>query len=554
MKKFLLSIIVSQVITFNIQFGYAQNQMIHLSNLNEYSSYSDIWGFRDDDGKEYAILGTINDGFSFINITDPVNPVQVAFVSSGSGAKDVKIYTDPTTGNKYAYLVTAVIGGQLQIADLSGLPGSISVTTFSPSNDFGDAHNVYIDVLSKRLYLAKLGVDKITCVITGGMMMLDISNPVNPIERDLYQNKAVHDLYVKNNLLFAGVSDCAINSTLEGVVEIFDISSGTSMNFLTSHTYTLGRAHSMWTTEDGNFMVTTVEEEDASAKFWNIQDIFNIPSTLEDEFRKGSAIVHNAFIKGNFCYISHYSAGLVVLDISDINNVIEVGYFDTYPTNDNALGVGAWGVFPYLPSCNIIVSDMQTGLYVLTFPQDLVLLNETIASGDEQGFVAKNTITATNFTVESGARSTLVAKDEVVLEGESVIEGEFIMRNEDPCAQSNFQSQRIGHVNTSNHKEENPAFMNEVNKIINGDYLSANYPNPFVQSTTIAYSLKESGPAALSVYNVFGRKVAELVKSGNHAKGIHYVKFEAADLPEGVYFYILRAGDYFETKKMLIIK
>jgi len=167
---------------------------------------------------------------------------------------------------------------------------------------------------------------------------------------------------------------------------------------------------------------------------------------------------------------------------------------------------------------------------------------------------SKNTITATNFTVESGARSTLVAKDEVVLGGESVIEGEFIMTTEDPCAQSNFQSQRIGRGNTSNKKEENSAFMDEVNKMINGNYLSANYPNPFVQSTTIVYSLKQSGPAALSVYNVFGKKISELVKSGNHAKGIHHVKFEAAELPEGVYFYTLRAGDYIETKKMSIIK
>lgn len=562
-------------------FVYAQNKLDSLSNLNQYFSnnclseynnpdpdsnthkkncYADIWGFRDDDGREYAILGVsgfdfldqfpdVFDGFSFIDITDPMNPVEVRFIAGAPHFnRDAKIYTDGS-GNKYAYLVSdGAQANHLQIVDLSGLPDSVSlVNTFTTT--FNRVHNLYIDVQSKRLFLCSTRVPK-------GIIMLDISNPANPVVLDTYNGVKVHDVYVKNDTLFA----CDVSSTIDkSIVKIFDISANT-FNFLTEHIYDPivppdpGEAHSVWLTEDGNHMVVLAERGDRNAKFWNIQDIFNIPSTPEDEFRKGNSTVHNAFIKGNFCYISHYSAGLVVLDISDINNVIEVGYFDTYPTDSTSLAYGAWGVFPFLPSCNIIVSDMQTGLYVLTFPQDLNLQNVTIAAGEEQGYVAKNTITATNFIVESGARSTLVAKDEVVLGGESVIEGEFIMRTEDPCAQSNFQSQRIGRGNTSDNKEENQAFMNEVNKIINGNYLSANYPNPFVQSTSIVYSLKESGPAVLSVYNAFGKKIAELVKSGNHAKGIHHVNFLAADLPEGVYFYTLRAGDHIETKKMSIIK
>ncbi len=83
--------------------------------------------------------------------------------------------------------------------------------------------------------------------------------------------------------------------------------------------------------------------------------------------------------------------------------------------------------------------------------------------------------------------------------------------------------------------------------------LSQNYPNPFNPNTTINYSIPEMSPVELSVYNVLGEKVAELV---NHVQdaGRHSVSFDAAGLPSGTYLYTLKAGEQTTTRKMVLLK
>jgi hypothetical protein len=83
--------------------------------------------------------------------------------------------------------------------------------------------------------------------------------------------------------------------------------------------------------------------------------------------------------------------------------------------------------------------------------------------------------------------------------------------------------------------------------------LSQNYPNPFNPSTKINFSLPKSGMVDLRVYDVLGREVAVLVNGMTQA-GTNSVDFNASELSSGVYFYTLRAGDFTNTKKMLLIK
>jgi hypothetical protein len=79
-------------------------------------------------------------------------------------------------------------------------------------------------------------------------------------------------------------------------------------------------------------------------------------------------------VRGNRYYMSNYERGLTVLDITDPSDPVEVGFFDTYPVSDNAGFNGAWGVYPFLPSGNILVSDINSGLYII---QDQTLENVT---------------------------------------------------------------------------------------------------------------------------------------------------------------------------------
>tara|TARA_B100001029_G_C14753465_1_gene282065 strand:- start:96 stop:599 length:504 start_codon:yes stop_codon:yes gene_type:complete len=76
-------------------------------------------------------------------------------------------------------------------------------------------------------------------------------------------------------------------------------------------------------------------------------------------------MAHNGIIKGDYLYVAYYHDGLRVFDISNPSNPIQINYYDTYLPSDHISYRGAWGVYPYLNSGNILVSDMQTGLYVL---------------------------------------------------------------------------------------------------------------------------------------------------------------------------------------------
>jgi len=83
--------------------------------------------------------------------------------------------------------------------------------------------------------------------------------------------------------------------------------------------------------------------------------------------------------------------------------------------------------------------------------------------------------------------------------------------------------------------------------------LSQNYPNPFNPSTVIGYVLPKDGFVSLRVYNTLGEEVSVLI-NGQEKAGANSVRFDGANLSSGVYFYTLKAGDFVETKRMVLVK
>lgn len=83
--------------------------------------------------------------------------------------------------------------------------------------------------------------------------------------------------------------------------------------------------------------------------------------------------------------------------------------------------------------------------------------------------------------------------------------------------------------------------------------LHQNYPNPFNPSTEISFSIPKSSLVSLKVYDVLGNQVAELINE-NKPVGNYAISFNAANLSSGIYFYTIKAGDFTDTKKMMLIK
>ena len=83
--------------------------------------------------------------------------------------------------------------------------------------------------------------------------------------------------------------------------------------------------------------------------------------------------------------------------------------------------------------------------------------------------------------------------------------------------------------------------------------LHANYPNPFNASTTISYNVRKPGLIRLTTFDISGREICVIVNEIK-PRGNHQVNFNAGDLHSGVYFYRLEAGEYVQTRKMLLVK
>ena len=134
----------------------------------------------------------------------------------------------------------------------------------------------------------------------------------------------------------------------------------------------LGYTHQGWFTEDQRFFLLGDELDEIDFGFnsrtlvFDMQDLDN-PVLHTTYLGPTAAIDHNGYVLGNEFYLANYTAGMRVLDISDIENrnISEIGFFDTFPSNDTASFDGVWSVYPYFESGKILINDSNTGFYLV---------------------------------------------------------------------------------------------------------------------------------------------------------------------------------------------
>ncbi len=128
--------------------------------------------------------------------------------------------------------------------------------------------------------------------------------------------------------------------------------------------------HSGWPSEDQQFLFVQDELDERDNGLSTTLRVFSIadltaPTLVGTWTGPTGAIDHNGFARGNRYYMSNYTRGLTILDITDPTTPSEAGRFDTYPSSDGTGFPGNWGVFPFLPSGNVALSDIDSGLYMV---------------------------------------------------------------------------------------------------------------------------------------------------------------------------------------------
>ncbi len=353
------------------------------------TAVADIWGFVDlNTRREYVIVGVQN-GTAVFDVTDPLAPREVGFVGGRDATwRDIKVLQTFNSAadrwQAYAYVTTDGAPDGLVIIDLGNLPHSIEQITYA--SDFQNAHNVYVtdtdyatglplDGMAPQLIIAGSGRDN------GQFRTYSLANPQAPqfIQR-INGAGYMHDATslriddARAAQCSSGGSDCNVLIDFnEENVEVWDVTSAANPTLLAvvPEYPNTGYVHSGWWSEDRQFVFVHDELDEVdlglpgtTVRVLSLADLTN-PALIETWSGPIAAIDHNGFVRGNRYYMSTYSGGLTVLDITDPTALTQAGFFDTYPVNNAPRFAGAWGAYPFLPSGNIAVSDINSGLYML---------------------------------------------------------------------------------------------------------------------------------------------------------------------------------------------
>ncbi len=298
---------------------------------------TDVWGYVDpSDGKEYAVVGSFN-GMEIVDISDPLNPVRV-YNSTTLPGFDMKIWQN------YLYLVTGGGGANLgKILDISDPANPVLVGSFNSS------HNIFISE------------DGYMFAESPGLVVYNLNNtPAAPEMVWSDNTPGGHDATVIKNIIY----DFHGNGT-----NIYEYS--TASNFSTTLLGSINSPqiqyhHSGWTTSDDQYLFICDEGANHPTPDITVWNISNLSDPVKvDEYADPDATVHNLYRIDNYAYVSYYTAGFRIFDISDPTDIKVAAHYDTSPASGEGFD-GAFGVYPFLPSGNILISD-QTGLYIFRF-------------------------------------------------------------------------------------------------------------------------------------------------------------------------------------------
>lgn len=332
---------------------------------------SDCWGWTAPDGTEYAIMG-VRDGIAIVN----AHTLQVKGVVPGPTLNGVYYWRDVETYRNYAYAVAEETGTNqgLSVIDLQYLPDSVHFVGSFPLNATGavTAHTIAIDTLKGYAYAEGNA--------TQPVRILNLANPENPVFVGSFgpAGISIHDMFARNDTAFVAEGN-------GGTWSVWNTANKATPALIRRISFpNAGYVHSTWPSENRQLLVTTEEvPAGKTLKVWDISNLANVQ--MRGQYLGVSQIPHNPYVKGNLVFVSHYEAGVTVVDISNPIVPVEVARYDTYPASDVAQYRGCWSAYPYTANGFVYTSDIEGWLTVLRFglnnvpvlaPVDSIFLDE----------------------------------------------------------------------------------------------------------------------------------------------------------------------------------
>lgn len=371
---------------------FAQLTIADLTGGDSTSIYvNDVWGWTDPQtDKEYALIG-LNFGVSFVDISDPANPEVLGVLEEAlnststknisfrhddegkgeSAWRDIKIF------NNYAFIVSDNQPHGLQIFDLTKLRDAQSNSqNFQEDvhySEFGRAHNIAINEETGFAYV--VGSD----TYGGGLHIIDINDPLNPTFAGFHADTTagyqktgyIHDtqcvIYNGPDSDYQGEELC-FNSS-ETAFVIANVSDKQNTVTISATDYE-GRAytHQGWLTENHRYFLLDdeLDQGNTTTYIWDVQDL-DKPEVIGTYVANSASIDHNQYIKRDYLYQSNYTSGLQIFSLHNIEQgaLERVGFFDTFPQDDDRKFDGSWSNYPFFDSGLVIVSDMSNGLFIV---------------------------------------------------------------------------------------------------------------------------------------------------------------------------------------------
>ncbi|MEX1183895.1 MAG: choice-of-anchor B family protein [Gemmatimonadota bacterium] len=359
--------------------AFIPNSMLRADGSSRGVRTNDNWGWTDPEtGREYALVGR-NDGTSFVDITDPVNPRLIGDLPKTPDTPPSQLWRDIKTYRDHAFIVADGAGNHgMQVFDLRRLRNvTAAPALFEPDAHYANVasvHNIAINEETGYAFLVGSRGGGETC--GGGLHMIDIREPLEPAFAGCFRDESggTHDvqcvIYRGPDDAYEGHEICLkSNGDMFAISDVTDKGNPVPLSRATSPN--AGYIHQGWLTDDHRYFIQDDEADvlrgsvpTTRTLVWDVSDLED-PQLVTQFMGSMPSSAHNLYVKGDTAYQANYRYGLHILDVSDPTKPRELGFFDTTPYLEGPGFSGAWSNYPFFESGSIVVTSLQEGLFIL---------------------------------------------------------------------------------------------------------------------------------------------------------------------------------------------